>query len=102
MLCVLPISLQYAVGGAGGACIAGALDALDSDTLYCAQSILFLVAANLCAGLMTMACFTVMMTLSQSAAPRVQTSHYSHSSRSSPPWRCSASLCSSAPRLSSL
>ena len=55
----------------------GNTDALDSDTLYYVLSILCLVAANLCAGLMTTACFTAMMTLSQSAAPRVQTSHYS-------------------------
>ena len=83
MLCaaslrVLPISLQYVVILAwGDARIAGTLGALDSDTLYYALSILCLVTANLCAGLMTTACFTAMMTLSQSAAPRVQTSHYS-------------------------
>ena len=77
MLCaaslgVLPISLQYVVMWAGGAGIAGTLDALDSETLYYALSILCLVAANLCAGLMTTACITAILTLSQSAALRVR------------------------------
>ena len=50
----------------------GNTDALDSDTLYHALSILCLVAANLCAGLMTTACITAILTLSQSAALRVR------------------------------
>ena len=78
MLCaaslrVLPISLQYAVILAwGDARIAGTLGVLDSDTLYYALSILCLVAANLYAGLMTTACITAILTLSQSAAVRVR------------------------------
>ena len=65
---VLPISLQYVVMWAGGAGIAGTLDALDSETLYYALSILCLVAANLCAGLMTTACITAILVPVRGAA----------------------------------
>ena len=54
------------VGGRRWHC--GNTDALDSDTLYYALSILCLVAANLCAGLMTTACITAILVPVRGAA----------------------------------
>lgn len=41
------------------------------------SAVISLCLANFCAGMLTTACFTAMMTLSQSAPEKMQSSHYS-------------------------
>ena len=57
--------------------INNSLDSLNYDNVMFYLSVFSLCVGNLCAGLITTACFTTMMTISQSAPSSVQTSHYS-------------------------
>ena len=74
---ILPISLQFVIILCWGREPVSDLGSLNLDTVLYSLSILSLVLANLCAGLMTTVCFTSMMTLSQSAPTSIQSSHYS-------------------------
>lgn len=53
------------------------LDRISFDSFMFYMAIISLCLANFCAGLLTTACFTAMMTLSQSAPDCVQSTHYS-------------------------
>ena len=74
---VIPISVQFVIILCWGREPVTDLGGLNTDTILYYLSILCHVLANLCAGLMTTACFTAMMSLSQSAPTSIQTSHYS-------------------------
>jgi len=74
---IIPISVQFVIILYWGREPVTDLGGLNTDTLLYYLSILCLVLANLCAGLMTTACFTAMMSLSQSAPASIQSSHYS-------------------------
>ena len=74
---IIPIFLQFIIILCWGREPVTDFGGLNTDTLLYYLSILCLVTANLCAGLMTTACFTAMMSLSQSAPTSLQSSHYS-------------------------
>ena len=74
---VIPISVQFVIILCWGREPVTDLGGLNTDTVLYYLSILCHALANLCAGLMTTACFTTMMSLSQSAPTSIQTSHYS-------------------------
>merc|ERR1719312_2032916 len=74
---IIPISVQFFIILYWGREPVTDLGGLNTDTHLYYLSILCLVLANLCAGLMTTACFTAMMSLSQSAPASIQSSHYS-------------------------
>ena len=75
---IVPISVQFVIILCWGREPVTDYGGLNTDTVLYYLSIFCHALANLCSGLMTMtACFTAMMSLSQSAPTSIQTSHYS-------------------------
>ena len=75
---VVPLSIQYIIIVMWGTePITNSLDSINFDSIMFYLSIITLCLGNFCAGLITTATFTTMMTLSQSAETNIQTSHYS-------------------------
>jgi len=74
---IIPITFQFIIILCWGREPVTDLGGLNTDTVLYYLSILCLVLANFCAGLMTTACFTTMMSLSQSVPTCLQSSHYS-------------------------
>ena len=75
---VVPLSVQYIIIVTWGTQpISNSLDNINFDSIMFYLSIISLCLGNFCAGLITTATFTTMMTLSQSAETNIQTSHYS-------------------------
>ena len=74
---IIPITFQFIIILCWGREPVTDLGGLNTDTVLYYLSILCLVLANFCAGLMTTACFTTMMSLSQSVPTSIQSSHYS-------------------------
>jgi len=76
----LPIILQFFLISAWGTdpiVSVDMLDRLSKDSLMFYLAIISLCFANFCAGMLTTACFTAMMSLSQAAPEDIQSSHYS-------------------------
>jgi len=75
-----PIFLQFVLISAWGTepiSSADTLEDLNFDSIMFYLAIISLCLANFCAGVLTTACFTAMMTLSQTAPQIIQSSHYS-------------------------
>eukprot|EP00090_Calanus_glacialis_P011870 TRINITY_DN20262_c0_g1_i1.p1 TRINITY_DN20262_c0_g1~~TRINITY_DN20262_c0_g1_i1.p1 ORF type:complete len:451 (-),score=116.56 TRINITY_DN20262_c0_g1_i1:174-1526(-) len=75
-----PIFLQFILISAWGTQPITSADTLEDfsfDSLMFYMAIISLCLANFCAGVLTTACFTAMMSLSQTAPERIQSSHYS-------------------------
>jgi len=80
MLRCFPIFIQLfviTVWGIKPLVSADSLNVACMDSLMFYTAIISLCLANFCAGMLTTACFTAMMTLSQSAPESIQSSHYS-------------------------
>jgi len=80
LLRCVPIFIQFiviTVWGSDPIMSVDYLDILSVDSLMFYVAIISLCLANFCAGMLTTACFTAMMTLSQSAPEEIQSSHYS-------------------------
>jgi len=76
----LPIILQFFLIYAWGTDPITSVDMLDKfskDSFMFYLAIISLCFANFCAGMLTTACFTTMMSLSQGAPEDIQSSHYS-------------------------